>query len=133
MEEKAMLAGLILGYDPGGDKSHCIAELHVQAGQAKALVTRTFQTAEEVTGHLKNLSSVVAIAVDTLTCWGTGPGSWRPADRWLRDRYVAVRNGIMAPNALSGSVALNGMALFLEARRMFPKVLITETHPKVLC
>ena len=105
-----MLTGVIVGYDPGGDKSHGIAELRVQNGQPQALTTRTFQTAEDVIGHLENLSSIVAIGVDTLTCWGTGPGAWHPADRWLRARYVAVRNSVITPNGLFGSMALNGMA-----------------------
>lgn len=128
-----MLTGVIVGYDPGGDKSHGVAELRVQGGQPEALITRTFQSTEDVIGHLENLSSVVAIGVDTLTCWSTGPGAWRPADRWLRNRYVAVRNSIIAPNALYGSMALNGMAVLLSARLTFPNVLISETHPKVLC
>ncbi len=128
-----MLTGVIVGYDPGGDKSHGIAELRVQNGQPQALTTRTFQTAEDVIGHLENLSSIVAIGVDTLTCWGTGPGAWHPADRWLRARYVAVRNSVITPNGLFGSMALNGMAVLLSARPTFPNVLIAETHPKVMC
>jgi hypothetical protein len=38
----------------------------------------------------------------------------------------------MTPNGLFGSMGLNGMSVLISARRRFPDVPITETHPKVL-
>jgi hypothetical protein len=127
-----MLSGLIVGYDPGGNGAHGIAELQFKDGEVSALSTRTLDTAEDVISIFEGLPSLAALGVDTLTCWGTGNGAWRPADRWLRQHCKAVRHSIMSPNALFGSMCLNGMGVLLAARHRFPKVLITETHPKVL-
>jgi hypothetical protein len=38
----------------------------------------------------------------------------------------------MTPNGLAGSMGLNGMSVLLAIRSRFPKVVIVETHPKVL-
>src|SRR5262249_3810366 len=109
-----MEAGLLVGYDPGGDGAHGIALLSVDDhGRATSLSTRTFETTEGVIAHLERLPAVAALGVDTLTCWSTGTGGWRPADRWLRDRYKLVRNSVMTPNGLAGSMGLNGMSVLL--------------------
>ena len=131
-QRNGMLTGDIVGYDPGGNGAHGVAKLSIRGGQPKSLVTRTLQTAEDVISYLEHLSAIIAFGVDTLTCWSTGLGAWRPADRWLRHHYVEVRNRIIAPNGLRGSMGLNGMAVLMAVKLKFPNVLITETHPKVL-
>jgi len=123
---------LIVGYDPGGDGTHGVALLSLVDGRAEAARTRTFQTTYEVIQYMEGLGTVAAIGVDTLTCWSTGAGGWRPADRWLRDRYKNVRNSVMTPNGLAGSMGLNGMSVLLATRSRLPDVMIVETHPKVL-
>ena len=74
----------------------------------------------------------LGFGVDTLTCWATGPSGWRPADRWLRQRYRDVQNSVAAPNSLYGAMSLGGMASLVVVRQAFPDIFITETHPKVL-
>lgn len=127
-----MLYGVVIGYDPGGNGNHGVAELQVAEGKATSLSTRTLKTVENVIADLDNLSSIAALGVDTLTCWSTGTAAWRPADRWLRERYTSARNSVMSPNTLSGSMSLNGMSVLIAARNRFTNLLITETHPKVL-
>ena len=127
-----MLSGVVVGYDPGGNGVHGVAELQIQGGRAAALSTKTLDTAEHVIAAIERLPSIAALGVDTLTCWGTGTSAWRPADRWLRHRYRAVQNSVMTPNGLFGSMGLNGMSVLIAARRRFSNVPITETHPKVL-
>src|SRR5713226_8231318 len=127
-----MLSGMVVGYDPGGNGAHGLAELRVEDGRAVKLSTTTLGTAEEVITCVERLSSVLALGVDTLTCWSTGTSGWRPADLWLRQQYKAVQNSIMTPNGLFGSMGLNGMSFLISARHRFPDVPITETHPKVL-
>ena len=80
----------------------------------------------------RDLSSVIALGVDTLTCWGTGASGWRPADRWLRKQYKTVQSSVMTPNGLFGSMGLNGMSVLIVARGRSVDVPITETHPEVL-
>lgn len=127
-----MQSAIFIGYDPGGNNCHGLAELHVENGKATRLVTMTLHTVEDVVSHIEKLPSLTALGVDTLTCWSTGPSGWRPADRWLRRRYPQVQQSVVSPNGLYGSMGLNGMAVLVMARRRFPDLLITETHPKVL-
>ncbi len=122
----------IIGYDPGGDGAHGVALLSIMDGKPEALQTRTFQTTEQVIEYVEAVGSIDALGVDTMTCWSTGRGGWRPADRWLRERYTHVRNSVMTPNGLAGSMGLNGMCAVIESRRRRPDVVIVETHPKVL-
>lgn len=127
-----MQSGLIIGYDPGGNNAHGVAKLQIHNGMVTSLSTRTVSTTEDVVSFLDSLSSLAALGVDTLTCWSTGPSGWRPADRWLRQRYPDVRNSVVSPNGLFGSMGLNGMAVVVAARQRFRDLFITETHPKVL-
>ena len=127
-----MTTSLIVGYDPGGDRAHGLAVLSLTDGRAQAVDTRTCETTEEVIEYVGSLDMVAALGVDTLTCWSTGTGGWRPADRWLRDRYREVRNSVMTPNGLAGSMGLNGMSVLISMRARLPNVMIVETHPKVL-
>jgi hypothetical protein len=128
-----MQSGIIVGYDPGGNDSHGLAERHFHDGKVTSLSMRTLRTVERVMERVESLSSLAALGVDTLTCWGTGISGWRPADRWLRNQYKSVQGSVMTPNSLFGSMGLNGMAVLIVARTRFPEAVITETHPKVLC
>jgi hypothetical protein len=123
---------LIIGYDPGGNGGHGVAELVIHENKAIRLTTRTVVTVEEVVCFLDRQPSLAALGVDTLTCWSTGPSGWRPADRWLRVQYPMVKNCVVSPNSLFGSMGLNGMAVVMAAKQRFPDLFITETHPKVL-
>ena len=127
-----MLTGLVIGYDPGGNGAHGVAELQIEDGKAANVSTWTMETTEDVVAFLENRPSMAALGVDTLTCWSTGKSAWRPADRWLRHQYKAVRNSIVTPNSLFGAMGLNGMATLVAVRLKHPDALITETHPKVL-
>jgi len=90
-----MQSAIFIGYDPGGNNCHGLAELHVENGKATRLVTTTLGTVENVVSYLESLRSLTALGVDTLTCWSTGPSGWRPADRWLRQRYPQAKNSVV--------------------------------------
>jgi len=45
---------------------------------------------------------------------GTGPGGWRPADRWLRETYPVIRNSVMPLNGLAGSMSLRRRLRFRD-------------------
>jgi hypothetical protein len=128
-----MQSGIIVGYDPGGNDSHGLAELHFRDDKVMSISTKTLRTVESVMERIESLSSLAALGVDTLTCWGMGISGWRPADRWLRNQYMPVQGSVMTPNSLFGSMGLNGMAVLIAVRARFPDILNTETHPKVLC
>ena len=130
--EAMPMTGTVVGYDPGGNCKHGLARATVRDGRIVNVTTGTLRTAEDVVASVLEIETLLGLGVDTLTCWGTGKGGLRPADRWLRRRYCAVRKSILAPNSLYGAMSVSGMALLVAARRAFPNVYITETHPKVL-
>lgn len=125
------MTGAVLGYDPGGNGRHGLARLDVVDGRPRRLEVSTHRTVEAV---LQTTEAVrpLALGVDTLTCWGTGPSGWRPADRWLRLAYPAAARSVASPNSLYGSKSVGGMAVLLALRARDASVLVTETHPKVL-
>jgi len=122
-----------IGYDPGGNNKHGVAALTVKKGKPISAESALVKTAEEAIFWLsKRGGQRAAIGVDTLTCWSTGPSGWRPADRWLQERYPEVRGSVTSSNSLYGSMSINGMATLIAMRRAVPGLTITETHPKVL-
>ena len=126
------MTGTVVGYDPGGNGKHGLARLAVREGAVQSVVLSTHASAEDVLATVRT-DGLLAVGVDTLTCWGTGASGWRPADRWLRARYPEVRASVAAPNSLYGSMSLGGMAVLLGLRGRQPELLVTEAHPKVLC
>ena len=132
IDMKTKITGTIFGYDPGGNKKHGVAKLEVVENRIREVEKSTLDTAEKVIEYIGNTDSLIGLGVDTLTCWSTGGGGWRPADRWLRQTCPEVINSIMSPNRLCGSMSLNGMTVLIILREKKPDLFITETHPKVL-
>ncbi len=123
--------GTIVGYDPGGNNSNGLALLTIIDNMATDIVIKTLDNAESILSQISN-SDIIGLGVDTLSCWCTGDSGWRPADIWLREKYPEVRNSVMSPNTLSGSMGVNGMSVLIEASRINKDIAISETHPKVL-
>lgn len=124
---------IFIGYDPGGNDKHGVAVLDVEDGRPVHAESALVETAEKAIRWFSNrVEQPAAIGVDTLTCWSTGPSGWRPADRWLKERYPDVQGSVASSNSLYGSMSINGMATLVALREAIPKLLVTETHPKVL-
>lgn len=127
-----MYSSHLIGYDPGGDAAHGLAILSVEAGRSVSIETTTLATVEDVVSRISAIPTIVALGIDTLSCWSTGRCSWRPADRWLRAKYPMAIKSVVSPNGLYGSMGLNGMAALIAAKEFHPDAQLTETHPKVL-
>jgi hypothetical protein len=124
--------GVIVGYDPGGNGKNGLACLDVQNSHPKGIKIITLENAESVIQSISTSSDIIGLGVDTLTCWCTGKSGWRPADLWLRRKYPVVSRSVMSPNTLSGSMGLNGMSVLIEIAKHSKKVVLSETHPKIL-
>jgi len=109
-----VLRNYTIGYDPGGNNSHGFALLRIKDNVAIEVEIKTLDTAESILAQISN-RDVIGVGVDTLSCWCTGDCGWRPADIWLRKKYPEVRNSVMSPNTLSGSMGINGMLVLIEA------------------
>ncbi len=126
------LNGTIVGYDPGGNAAHGLAFVRYRNSEIVNIEISTHDNAYSVLAAISKLNDVIAMGVDTLTCWSTGPSGWRPADRWLKLKYPEITNSIASANSLFGSMGLNGMSVLLKSREQFPVLSVSETHPKVL-
>lgn len=121
----------IIGHDPGGNGKHGVARLLV-GGDLSAVDVETYsaKTVQDAVDWARQGGNIVGVGIDTLTRWSTGEGGWRPADHWLREHYPAVRNSVMSPNSLFGSMPVGGMCFMAWANKL-PGVVISETHPRV--
>lgn len=126
-----IINGTIAGYDPGGNGANGFALLRILDGKPASILTATLSNSEAVINEIRT-EAILGLGVDTLSCWCTGSGGWRPADKWLRKRYPAVRHSIMSPNTLSGSMGINGMSVLIETANKYSDITLSETHPKVL-
>ena len=126
------ITGKIIGYDPGGNSKHGVAEFIYKKGNLVSFKVATCETANDVLDFIGNLDNLIAVGVDTLTCWSTGPSGWRPADRLLKKNYTVISNSIASANSLYGSMGLNGMSVLLSLKDTKTNLHISETHPKVL-
>ena len=73
-----------------------------------------------------------AAGIDAFLFWETSRCGWRAADRWLKATYTAVTRNVLPSNSVQGAAAIQGMALGISLRRVWPRIGLTETHPKVL-
>jgi hypothetical protein len=86
--------GTIIGYDPGGNWGHGLAKLYIRKSSIIKAHTETLDNTERVIQAIEKESSLLALGVDTLTCWGTGESGWRPADRWLKKNIKKSRTAL---------------------------------------
>jgi hypothetical protein len=97
------VTGKITGYDPGGNDRHGVAALVVDDDRPVRLSFATVRNAEAALRWFTAEGIPLATGIDTLTVLSTGDSGWRPADRWLRQRYQQVQNSVVSPNAAYNS------------------------------
>ena len=121
------------GYDPGGNGKHGIAAVEV-ASQPVSAKVHTASDAHQVVRWIRDhcAGSAGGIGIDTLLTWELGKSGWRGADVALRKQYPEVQKSVASSNSLYGSMSVQGPAVALKLRESWPKLGVTETHPKVL-
>lgn len=122
-------ADLFLGFDPGGTNKFGVALL----SGAKLSLSVCSGIGEAVSWALAECQGITpaAAGIDTLLHWSKSPASLRSSDKWLRANYPDAAKSIISPNALYGAMVIGGMGLALELRRVWPSILLNETHPKI--
>ncbi|HEX2081395.1 MAG TPA: DUF429 domain-containing protein [Longimicrobium sp.] len=135
-----MSEAFVIGYDPGGIGMHGVVVLPVERHKGRWIPRDLKVTAADTLQHVVAWVNdtcgggrIVAAGVDTLTEWNSGRGGWRPADKWLRRTYPAVRQSVKAPAGLRGSMVMSGAAFLklFEERFRSDATRVTEAHPKV--
>ncbi len=124
---------IFLGYDPGGIGNNGVAL--VDFGQSPPTAqTSTCDCVDEALAWFQGNTNTTptAIGIDTFMSWATGPSGWRPMDMHLVQTYPVVHNSVFSSNSARGAMAVQGMALAMRIRQVWPDIQINETHPKVL-
>lgn len=134
---------ILLGLDPGGigNFGWCVADAETNL-PIKILATGTANHAQAaitaVKKHLANMPislNVIAVGIDSPLFW-TADGD-READIFVRNAIKAkgaknVYGTVQNVNALRGACLVQGILSARLLRDIYPKIRITESHPKAL-
>lgn len=130
---------IILGYDPGGGKKtgkgrSGVACLRTRGNQIQIKTDQKSSVADALSWFVAvcGRDTPNAIGIDTFLHWGTGEKGWRPIDLALRRTYPNVANSVLSSSSTAGAMAIQGMALAMEVRRLWSAINLNEAHPKVL-
>jgi predicted nuclease with RNAse H fold len=113
------------GADPGGTNSFGVAALE-DDGSFKTWLCSSVDEA------LTKIVRPSGVGIDCPLWWSSGAGGGRFADSWLRKTYRISPGTVQSANSLKGAVLIQGIMLAMMLRRSYPKVSITESHPKAL-
>lgn len=120
-----------LGLDPGGVDAFGIAAIWDDNSFETAVVDSlddAFAKLEKWTDK----TSTRAVGIDAPLWWSSGRGGAREVDTRLRQKYGLASGTVQSPNSLRGAAAIQGPLAARLFRSRYPKIQITETHPKAL-
>ena len=120
-----------IGFDPGGATSGFGCAI-LQGERSTCATVDSVDGAMRWAAEACGGTTPAAAGIDTLLFWQTTPSGWRGADEYLRRRYPGSRSSVLCSNGLYGSMSVQGATLALRLRELWPDVVLTETHPKVL-
>ena len=124
---------IVLGFDPGGTSGVAI----LNAGANGVLISTG--EVSSVSGAMKWFRESVAdeepmiVGIDAFLHWSLGRGGKRFVDELiLKTCYPDSQKSILPQNSTYGAMAVQGMALAIEVRKIWPRIRLNEVHPKVL-
>lgn len=121
---------IVAGFDPGGKKAvgWCVVNDAQPIVVAHGVENHARAAVEAAAA--KTPAAPVAVAIDAPLFWR--PGGDRRVDQFVR-RLVRRQGGnvrsVMNVNSLAGSCLVQGLLLATFARRTWPGVIVTESHP----
>ena len=118
-----------IGADPGGKSKFGVAALSPDGQVSSERYSCALEAVEWVE---RNHITPLGVGVDAPLWWSSGPSGARRADQWLRDQYPPARKSVMFINSMRGGVLIQGFLFAAELRRRYPKIPVTEAHPKLL-
>lgn len=126
---------LLFGYDPGGLGAAGAAIGRIHPNGLEILGFSTCDSVDEAIQFLQRMAGdeeVLAAGIDTYLSWAMRRCGWREVDCYLRRTYPQVAGSVFASNSAAGSMAVQGMAMAIRLRELWPGIVLNETHPKVL-
>ena len=120
-----------IGADPGGAGKFGVAVLDSDGSATTALVDCTDEAFAYVLEHIRE-ESPQAVGIDAPLWWSSGRSGSRSADLRLKNQYPNRASSVQAINSLWGSVLIQGVLFAHLLRARFPKIGLTEAHPKLV-
>jgi predicted nuclease with RNAse H fold len=115
-----------IGADPGGKNRFGVAAL----GDDGTFHTYCVSCADDALEYFSNAST--GLGIDSPLWWSSGISGDRRADQWLRKTYRISGGTVQAANSLRGAALVQGHMLIARARQLYPRLKITEAHPKAI-
>ena len=119
-----------IGADPGGKSCFGLAILASDGTAFTCTVNCADEAIAVVKEHVKVQPS--GIGVDAPLWWSSGTSGDRIADQWLRKTFGLSGGEVQAANSLRGAALVQGAMFVQRIRELFPRVPVTETHPKAI-
>lgn len=123
-------SGPWIGVDPGGEGKFGIALLSPDGDTKSTSVDCVDDASDFVQQELG--SEPAGVGIDAPLWWSSGRTGVRNADLWICKAHGLHSRNVQAVNSLWGSVLAQGMLFASRVRQLFPKVQITEVHPKAV-
>jgi predicted nuclease with RNAse H fold len=119
-----------VGADPGGKGRFGLAVIQPDG----VITAATFDCADAATDFACQCVKDVpaGVGVDAPLWWSSGPSGDRCADQWLRKTYGLPGGQVQTANSLQGAALVQGAMFVARIRERFPRVPVTECHPKAL-
>ena len=132
------MSGYWVGADPGGKGKRGkgnfgLAFLDAEQG----LHCATVSSVDDAVKHVVGKGEPLGLGIDAPMWWSTNEGCRRMADEKVRDAILRGKckshsGTVQSPNSLQGAALIGGAMLAFGVRQKFPRVRITESHPKAL-
>jgi len=134
---------IYLGFDPGGDKrfgwavcSSKAGTLHVRSTGEASSAGEAVEAVKELLSHISKPRPVVGAGIDAPLFWAENGGP-RDVDETVRCAVKKLGgpssgNTVQQINSLMGACLVQGVLMANLLHGLYPKIAITETHPKAL-
>ena len=126
--EPSNAGGVWIGADPGGKEAFGVA-LVDGSGKTRC---KTVSSVQEAVEWIKEAGTPLGVGIDAPMWWSAAEGGGRRADERLRRAYKIHPGTVQSVNSLKGAAIVGGALLASRTREAFPRVRITESHPKAL-
>lgn len=117
-----------VGADPGGINGFGVAVVE-ESGSTRC---KTVSSVDEAVKWIEGSGTPLGIGIDAPMWWSAVRGGGRRADARLRDAYGIPSGTVQSVNSLRGAALIGGALLASRMREAFPRIRITESHPKAL-
>ncbi len=122
-------APLVLGIQPGGRGRFGVAARQRSGGSESDVVKSVDEAVAWFRACVGEGDAPDAAGIAAPLFWETGAGGARRGDAWLRRARPELARSIRPLNATMGATVVQGMAIALRLRALWPAIALNETRP----